>query len=800
MGSKVVEIHTIDTMKKLSILSVIIIAFAACNTQNQPGTGSNWGEIINPSAERVVSSIVEGWQTDRWADATCFYSNQAQEGSKSLVISSESPASGRWFSRINVKPWTKYQFTGWIKTENLQSSEGKGAGFSISGFGIKQKSFIGDNEWTKVLYEFYTGNDDSGVIECLFGLDGKSSGKVWFDNMSLEEISVDNLAAAITVDLSQKGAEMEKYIYGQFIEHLGKCIYGGIWAEMIDDRKFWFPVDDKESPWGIDGKENNVKMDGSSSYVGDHTPFIITDGLESVSIIQNGLGLRNDISYSGHIVLKSLGDIESVNITLRWGDTESESQKVSISKPGTAYTSYDFAFRPGINCMNAGIEIEPVGRGKTWVGTISLMPDDNVKGFRADVLQLLKELDSPVYRWPGGNFVSGYNWRDGIGDRDKRPPRKNPAWTGVEFNDVGIHEFIDFCKLLGTEPYIAVNAGLGNAEEARAQVEYSNGSTDTPMGRLRMKNGSKEPWDVKWWSIGNEMYGGWQLGFMSTEEFVKKHNEFADAMRSVDKDIKLIAVGDVGKWDEMILANCSDNMDMISEHFYRQDWHGGGLMTHVKQIPDAIRSKAEAHRKYKDEIPGLSDKNITICLDEWNYWYGPHIYGELGTRYFMRDGLGIAAGINEFSRNSDIIYMANYAQTVNVIGAIKTNTTSSVMAATGQALKMYRHHFGYIPVSVEGDTRPLDIAATINHTGDTLYISAVNATWEEQDIDLNIIGGSPNGNVISYSLVGSDDMAYNIPGEEMNVIIKGPGDVANYSTLKIDPFSASIFKLPVIIK
>ena len=617
-------------MKKSSILIVFLLSFAACKNQTQPDTGSKWGEIINPSAESVVSSLVEGWQTDRWADATCFYSNQAQEGSKSLVISSELPASGRWFSRINVKPWTKYQFTGWIKTENLQSSEGKGAGFSISGFGIEQKSFIGDNEWTEVLYEFYSGNDDSGMLECLFGIEGKSSGKVWFDNMSLEEISVDRLDAAITVDVSQKGVEMEKYIYGQFIEHLGKCIYGGIWAEMIDDRKFWFPVGDKESPWEIEGYKSLVKMDMTSSYVGEHTPLIQTDVSASASIIQKGLGLRKDIGYSGHIVLKSLGDIESVDITIRWGEKESESQKIHIGNPGTTYTSYDFHFIPGIDCMNASIEIEPVGLGKIWVGTLSLMPDDNINGFRADVLQLLKELDSPVYRWPGGNFVSGYNWRDGIGDRDKRPPRKNPAWTGVEFNDVGIHEFIDFCKLLGTEPYIAVNAGLGNAEEARAQVEYSNGSTDTPMGRLRMKNGSKEPWDVKWWSIGNEMYGGWQLGFMSTEEFVIKHNEFADAMQSVDKDIKLIAVGDVGKWDEMILANCSDNMDMISEHFYRQDWHGGGIMTHVKQIPDAIRSKAEAHRKYRDEIPGLRDKNITICLDEWNYWYGPHIYGELG--------------------------------------------------------------------------------------------------------------------------------------------------------------------------
>jgi alpha-N-arabinofuranosidase len=222
------------------------------------------------------------------------------------------------------------------------------------------------------------------------------------------------------------------------------------------------------------------------------------------------------------------------------------------------------------------------------------------------------------------------------------------------------------------------------------------------MGKLRTTNGHAEPWKVKWWSIGNEMYGDWQIGHMSTESFVKKHNAFADAMRSVDPEIKLIAVGDLGDWDRMVLSNCADGMDLISEHFYRQDWHGGGLMTHIKQIPDAIREKAEAHRQYRKEIPALDGKDIRICMDEWNYWYGPHVYGELGTRYFFRDAMGIAAGINEYSRQSDIIFMANYAQTVNVIGCIKTNTTSSVFDATGQVLKLYRQVFGTIPVTITG--------------------------------------------------------------------------------------------------
>jgi alpha-L-arabinofuranosidase len=127
--------------------------------------------------------------------------------------------------------------------------------------------------------------------------------------------------------------------------------------------------------------------------------------------------------------------------------------------------------------------------GPVLLGTISLMPGDHVEGMRADTLQLLRELNSPIYRWPGGNFVSGYDWRDGIGDRDRRPPRTNPAWTGVEHNDFGMHEFIRFCELVAAEPSIVVNTGFGDAHSAAAQLEYCNGGPDTHWGARRVATG-----------------------------------------------------------------------------------------------------------------------------------------------------------------------------------------------------------------------------------------------------------------------------------------------------------------------
>ena len=784
-------------MKRLVLVTITLALLVACNNEtNEPRTGSQWGLIPNGSAEDVVSSEVNYWTADsRGNSAIHFYDDIAVDGTKSLTIKSNQPAAGRWSNRVNLKPWSKYRFSGWIRTENLVSSRESGAGFRLEGLNVQSEPMSGTSEWTEVEFEFETGNDDACTVACLLSLDGRASGSVWFDNMKFTLLSSEKINTAVSIDTREKSEPISEYIYGQFIEHLGRCIYGGIWAEMIEDRKFYYLPGENGSPWRLTGEGASVEADASRPFVGAHSPVLITSVNNAASIRQSGLGLREGMTYSGRIILRASPGIEKVKVTL---SAQDYTEDIIIDDPSGNFTEYQLKFTSPVFTHNASLSIEPAGAGRTTIGTLSLMPDDNTEGFRTDVLALLKELNSPVYRWPGGNFVSGYDWKDGIGPRDLRPPRKNPAWRGVEHNDVGMHEFITFCRLIDTEPYIAVNAGLGNVEEARQQVEYCNGDANTAMGRLRSTNGDPEPWDVKWWSIGNEMYGGWQLGHMSTEDFVNKHNQFAEAMRSVDSSIVLIAVGNVGRWDEMILANCADNMELISEHFYKQDWHGGGLMTHVKQIPDAIRFIADAHRKYRAEIPGLAEKDIRICMDEYNYWYGPHIYGELGTRYFMRDALGIAAGMNEFARQSDIIYMANYAQTVNVIGCIKTNTTHSVMASTGQVLKLYRAEFGSIPVKITGENRPLDIAAALNEAGDTLSLSIVNPTWDAVTLEVDLPGANDSGQPVKWSITAPDDMSYNEPGKPESVVINGPERVASSKQFKVSAVSINIFKIPII--
>jgi len=784
--------------KTLLTLSIAVILISGCTIKKTSGPGIEYGKIQNPSAEITEGSVVKGWNFDANANGvTHFYDNVAREGTKSLFINADRFAAGKWSSKVLLKPWSKYRFTGWIKTENLVSESGKGAGFRMEGLNVEPKGFKGTNGWTLVTYEFETGNNDCVTIACQLDVEKNAKGRVWFDDMNLKLISSEKITTDIKINTAGKAEPMPVYIYGQFIEHLGRCIYGGIWAEMLEDRKFWYVPGTAESSWKISGELALLSMDTKDPFTGVQTPVLAADGDKKAILFQENLGLKENLDYNGRIILKATPGIRKTLVTLKW---DNKTEVIEIEGLTNKYSTYQLKFKSTNLVHDAVISIEPVGKGKIWIGTVSLMPSDNIEGFRSDVLALLLELNSPVYRWPGGNFVSGYNWRDGIGNRDKRPPRKNPAWLGVEANDVGIHEFMRLCELIETEPYIAVNAGLGVSDEAMAEVQYTNGDENTPMGKVRVSNGHDKPWKVKFWSIGNEMYGDWQLGHMSTDQFIKKNNDFADRMRSVDPSIKLIAVGDLGNWDKMVLANCSDRIDYISEHFYKGDYPGGGLMNHVNQIPDAIREKAVAHREYRKSIPALKGKDIRICMDEWNYWYGPYIYGELGTRYFFRDAMGIAAGLNEYSKNSDIIFMANYAQTVNVIGCIKTNTTHSVLDATGQVLKLYRHKFGFIPVEITGENRPLNIAATLTSGGDTLTVSVVNPTWEPVEFPLSVSGSKALADVEIWRVTSPDDMSTNEPGREPAVKIAGPELVKSSNKLKVGPASITIFRIPLSSK
>jgi len=622
--------------------------------------------------------------------------------------------------------------------------------------------------------------------------------------------------ADVSVDASKVREPISPYVYGQFIEHLGRCIYGGIWAEMLEDRKFYFPVPaDKEiwrltreqarvlaaSPWKVIGPQGTVEMVKQDAFAGDPTPQINAPGNgTAVGIYQEELGLVKGRAYVGSLYVAAEGKVTPVTVSLSWGQTDTDKAVHTVKKVGAKYTKVAFKFTAGANSDNGRLAITTSGKGKVKIGPVSLMPADNIEGFRKDTIELLRQLNAPVYRWPGGNFVSGYDWRDGLGDRDRRPTRTNPAWTGIETNDMGLHEFVRFCELIGTEPMIAVNTGFGDAYSAAAEVEYANGSTDTLMGKLRARNGQPKPFAVKWWCVGNEMFGRWQLGYMQLNHYVLKHNGVEQMMRKVDPTIKTVGSGEVGdagprSWTRGMLTSCADHMDLISEHFYCRDRED--IPQHVQQIPNNVKRIADAHRKLREELPSLKGKDVRVALDEWNYWYGPHVFGELGTRYFLKDALGIAAGLHEYFRNSDIMFMANYAQTVNVIGCIKTTKTAAESDSTGMPLMLYRQHFGTIPVAVEHQAAPLDISAALTADKKALTVAVVNPTKETAQLKLNLSSVKLAGKAQTWVIAGDDPLAYNQPGEPRKVDIRDAGAMDLAGVVSVKPLSITLWKAAI---
>lgn len=735
-------------------------------------------QIPNGSFEESRNERPVGWRTQTWSGQGRFeYASIGRTGSRSVSVNSETGIDGGWQVTLAVRPYSTYRLSAWIKTENVEpANRGLGALINLHSRPEKTPAVTGTGDWTEVAMTIDTGADDSLVVNCLLGYFGTARGRAWFDDLSLQLLETREMNPQATIDATHKFEPISKYIYSQFIEHLGRCIYGGIWAEMLEDRKFYYPVGDRQSPW-----KGSATMSRENPFVGEHTPVV------SGSIRHFGLWLEKGREYVGRIWLQGEGADSDVTVSLG-------NAKAAAKAPRGRWTKTSFRFRADADTTTGELKIE--GPGRFRVGTVSLMPADNVRGMRKDTLALLKELDAPLYRWPGGNFVSGYEWRDGLGDPDRRPPRRNPAWQGVEHNDFGTHEFLDFCKELGTEPLIVVNTGFGDAFSAAQWLEYVNGAAGTDQGKKRAANGRRDPWAVKWWGIGNEMFGTWQLGYMALNQYTIKHNEVYARMKAVDPTILTIGVGEIGgDWSKGMLTRCADQMDLISEHFYCQE--RPGVMAHVAQIPNAIKAKVQAHREYRKTLPSLRGKDIRIAMDEWNYWYGPHVFGELGTRYFQKDGLGIAAGLHEFFRSTDIVAMAQYAQTVNVIGCIKTTPTAAAFETTGLVLKLYRREFGTIPIAVSGAPEPLDVMAALTADGKNLTVGIVNPTSDSVRLPLSWKGVAVADEGTAHDIAHDDPMAHNDPGSPPKVEIRSRRVTGLTDAILVQPFSATIVSATV---
>lgn len=641
------------------------------------------------------------------------------------------------------------------------------------------------------------------VILCLAAL---LAGQLCFPAAAAAKDDAPQIEA--TIHLDQEGTPIHPFIHGMFTELLGNMFENGIWAEMLSDRKFFYPVNNSETlvprnsrrhqlRWRPIGPESSVTMDKENPYVGKQSPVVsLSSGKNGIR--QAGLWLEKGRGYTGRVILKSTDPVK-VSVSLVWGSGAADRQTVVFEGLGKDYKKYYFNFTAGADVQDAALEIVGEGSGSFEIGAVSLMPADNIEGFRADLVNILREIGSPIYRWPGGNFLSGYEWRDGIGDPDQRPPRYDYAWNTVEYNDMGTDEYLTWCRLLGSEPYLVVNTGFGDAYSAAQWVEYVNGAEGSPMGKLRAKNGHPAPYGVIYWGVGNEGYGEWQLGHMSPEHYVLKHNYFGEAMLEKDPSIKLIAsgasvpeqssqyrnyrkpfqtelpvpfLGDFD-WTGQLLLGSIQYIDYLSEHIYpnsgayfddaTDSWvpYQFDFMESIRLAANRVKNSAETMDKYEELIEGV--KHVPYWIDEWAGGRGRGFQGTIGA----------AITLHEMYRYSYYVMMAG----ITSVGSLYTyDDNKATISSTGLLFKLLIEHLGDLPLGLTGNspqkamrgtpfvdiplepsgspTYPLDIMATKDSKTGKVIVSVVNPTEEAQRFALKFDGGvpDPKSKVTVYAL------------------------------------------------
>ncbi len=470
----------------------------------------------------------------------------------------------------------------------------------------------------------------------------------------------------------------------------------------------------------------------------------------------------------------------------------------------------------------------------------------DANGFRTDVMQEVKALGVPIIRYPGGNFVSGYHWLDGVGPKKNRPVVLDRAWNTLETNQFGTDQFVTWAHAVGAEPLFGLNFGTGTAEDAAALLEYCNVEKGTKWSDLRRANGYAQPHNVKYWCVGNEMDGPWQIGHMPARDYGLKAIDAARQMRAVNPTIKLIACGSSGpfmptyiEWDRTVLEQCYDGVDGISLHRY----FGNNEETHydsqiymamnlamdrqIEEIAD-VCDTVRAHKR--------SPKQLFLSFDEWNVWYrarggdfadghgkpAPHLLEE---QYNLEDALLVGGLANSLMRHSDRVKVGCLAQLVNVIAPIMTNENRilrqtiyypyawAIQYGRGRALSLQPEGPGYevaslgrptedngVPIPGFGMVPYLDVTAVWEQEKGTATLFVLNRDLQnERELEIAWHDLTPAGVVAFHTITGPDLKALNTFADPKRVVpqtLENPAPGAKM-TVKLPARSYSVLSLRV---
>jgi alpha-N-arabinofuranosidase len=566
--------------------------------------------------------------------------------------------------------------------------------------------------------------------------------------------------ARVTIDAARVEGRIDPRLYGQFAEFMFEGVKGGLSAELVRDRGFdeapnsiglsrhWerYP-DDRNDDYGL-----SFHRDHAEAYPVRHDHFekpplehalrvdLRAGVVERHGVHQPRIPVRAGVGYRGYLWLKASDFAGRVRVALEedrsGGQVHAEAEIRDVLGD---WKQYRFVLQTARDDPHARLAILFEGKGRLWLDQVSLLPNDAVGGVRADVEALVKALRPSFVRWPGGNVAQDYHWRWGVGPRDGRPVWTNLSWKNEpEPGDIGTDEFVAFCRRVGAEPSITVNVeGRGaTAEEAAAWVEYCNGPKTSRYGAMRAANGNPEPFAVKYWELGNEIWGDWVRGHTDAESYARHYLRYQQAMRAVDSNVQLIAVGDNDTaWNRRVLRIAGHAIDYLAIHHYygREAMAGDALNLMARPRLHYQRFYEEVAKGIAEEVSGRS---IRLSINEWGLDLPE------SRQYSIEAALYGARLMHVFERASPFVAMSAVSDLVNGWpgGIIQAGRHGVFVSPLYHVNRLYNEHLGRerLKTTVEGpafDTSRegrgvpvVDAVASRSADGAELYVKLVNTS------------------------------------------------------------------------
>jgi alpha-N-arabinofuranosidase len=635
--------------------------------------------------------------------------------------------------------------------------------------------------------------------------------------------------AKIEVDASQTVGTVSKELFGQNIEYEhgtfsggeqnadhGHGLHtGGLWAEMLRDRKFeegdvnrdgvanaWVPLERLTSHYEdlVDGVGPNrqYRIDNTVFYGGGAAQAIDLRGdkPQDAAVAQVLLHFEKGKSYNFYVYLKMQGEgSASVDFGDTWPKVYAHKDFSTLTN---TWTKYEATFVAPETAHNGRVQINVKGNGTVWIDSASLMPADTFHGMRADVIEALKSLPIPILRYPGGCFADIYHWKDGIGDRDKRPERWSDMWNEWEPNDFGMDDFMLFTDTLHAKPHMTLNYLTGSPEEAAGWVEYANGSADTPMGKLRAENGHAAPYGVNLWAVGNEVQelcSGQYGGHNQVDRYAERYQKYRNAMLAKDPSLEVMA-GGAGpgplKWNHDLLDRVSGIPSLASSIYtgngkMRADDFDTKYMDLEELYRRQVAEPLDFDHQLNDVIASIGDHmpdHPFVAVTEFQSWW---LTEKADEDFRLSNALYLGMVYHSLFRHSKQVAIAEIESLINVQGVVEVSQTSVKLTPEYFAGILYQKHTGDTVLKtttsakgVEWDPGlpALDAIATLSADHHTLYVAVVNrAASTDVKAQIGVSGWKGSGVAHAYELNGPDKTAANPFGSANVVNIRDKGEL-----------------------